>query len=366
MRRWGLALVILALTGGLVGCGDGDQTADQPSVPDTFVAQGTSRLSDPFADVDLESRELPEDAVLIGTGYAVALSRYGLATELTEKAVRELHLRVPSIPPPWRAGKGREFLMVHLVRPETRTTPRGDRLPTVEVVVDGQARQLSETAALPNTVIVVSVPTGADAVLTFTGSGQTQSISIRTGRLVGPSPKPATSPSASPSRAGGAVASGTVRLADYAGVPGHGPGLGWDTIVNVEIEVGLRRYDEDRGPAPDGALWAHVEVSLFASATPVTFVVDLSRSLALRTAAGQVLRVPDKTRMPVPNYLAVPGSAPDPTLTAPATWSGVFQVPERTGSLSATYRTRGTASEGGKKVTFERRDVRNSGTITLT
>lgn len=67
----------------------------------------------------------------------------------------------------------------------------------------------------------------------------------------------------------------------------------------------------------------------------------------------------------MPNFHAAPGAAPNPTLTVPDVWSGVFQVPAKTRKLSVTYRTRGTATENSKKVTFQRRDTDNSGTITL-
>ncbi|MEO3925327.1 hypothetical protein ABGB07_15880 [Micromonosporaceae bacterium B7E4] len=73
MRRLGGILLIFALTGGLAGCGGGDEARLLP-VPDTFVAEGTSRLSDPFGDLEIESRELPEDAVLVGAEYEVPVT----------------------------------------------------------------------------------------------------------------------------------------------------------------------------------------------------------------------------------------------------------------------------------------------------
>ncbi|MBF9134978.1 hypothetical protein I0C86_39560 [Plantactinospora sp. S1510] len=369
MRRLGAILMVLALTGGLVACG-ADEDAGPPPVPDTFVVEGTSRLSDPFGDVELESWEFPYFAVLTGTEYAVALSRYAVATELNEEAIHELHLRGDTRNPPWRAGKGREFLLVHLIEPKDRKSPTSTRFPTAAVLVDGQARQLGETAVRPNAIIVVSVPTGADATLAVTEAGQTQSISLRTGKLVGPSPKPTTpkptTPSPSSQPAVGPVLAGKARLADYVAVPGHGPGLGWDALIDVSIEVEVRPHDEERGQAPAGALWAHVEVKLSGNPTYVTFNIDLPRSLTIRTAGGQVLRIPAGTKMRMPNFLMVPGVVPDPTLTVPDTWSMLFQVPKKTRKLSVTYRTRGNAIDSkGKKVTFNRRESLNSGTITL-
>ncbi|GAA3736712.1 hypothetical protein GCM10022225_19300 [Plantactinospora mayteni] len=360
MRRLGGILLILALSGGTVGCGGADEPELLP-VPDTFVVEGTSRLSDPFGDLELNSWEFPEDAVLVGAEYEVALSRYGVATKLTEEAVRELHLRGQAQAPPWLAGAGREFLMVHLTEPEQPKRRLSNRFPKAAVLVDGEARELGETALLPNSVVVVSVPGGADATLAVTEGGQTQSISMRTGKLVGPSPEPVAPRTSAPPTDDRAVASGSARLADYIAVPRRDPGLGWDALVDVDVDVELRRYDEKRGAAPDGTLWAQVSVKLNANPTRVRFKIDLSRSLTIRTAAGQVLRVPAGTTMSVPNYQA-PGS----TLTVPITWSESFEVPAKTRKLSVTYRTRATVTaEDGSKAGFERRDTRNTGTITL-
>ncbi|MGI5146147.1 hypothetical protein ACQEVC_07060 [Plantactinospora sp. CA-294935] len=359
MRRLGGILLIFALTGGSAGCGGGDEPRLLP-VPDTFVAEGTSRLSDPFGDLEIESRELPENAVLVGAEYEVALSRYGVASELTEEAVRELRLRGQAQAAPWLAGNGREFLMLHLTEPEQPKRRLSNRFPEAAVLVDGEPRKLGETALLPNRVVVVSVPAGADATLAVTEGGQTQSISIRTGKLVGPSPKPLT-PTSAPPGADRPVVSGSVRLADYVTVARRDPGLGWDALIDVDVEVELRRYDQKRGAAPDGALWAYVSVKLHANPTRVKFKIDLSRSLTIRTAAGQVLRVPAGTTLTVPNFQA-PGS----TLTVPVTWSEAFRVPAKTRKLSVTYRTRATVTEDdGRKAAFERRDTRNTGTVTL-
>ncbi|MFY1674706.1 hypothetical protein ACN27G_33020 [Plantactinospora sp. WMMB334] len=77
---------------------------------------------------------------------------------------------------------------------------------------------------------------------------------------------------------------------------------------------------------PAGAPWAHLIVKLHANPGRVAFKVDLPRSLTVRTAAGQVLRIPAGTRLTVPAHQA-PGS----TVTVPATWSGAFQVPATPG-----------------------------------
>ncbi|MDG4791285.1 hypothetical protein O7626_36255 [Micromonospora sp. WMMD1102] len=369
MGRLGNILLAATLSGGLaaglVGCGGGDGP-EVPPVPDTFVVEGTSRLDDPFGDLELESRELPEDAVLVGADYEVALSRYGVATELTEEAVRELALRGPEQAPPWLAGKGREFLLLHLTEPEQRKRPLSNRFPKVMVLVDGVARELDGTALLPRSVVVVSVPAGADATLAVNEGGNIQSISIRTGKLVGPSPQPvAPKPSstadqpATPSDR--LVASGTVRLTDYVAVPRRDPGLGWDALVDVAVEVELRGYDEKLGAARPGMLWARVTANLHANPTRVKFKIDLSRSLTIRTAAGQALRVPAGTSVTVPAF-----SSAGSTLTVPVTWSEAFQVPAKTRKFSVTYRTRATVTaDDGRKEGFERRDTRNSGTITL-
>lgn len=361
MRRLGAMSLILTLVGGLTACID--DFGPEP-VPDTFVIEGKSRLSDPFADVDLESRELPKDAVLVGEGYEVLLSRYGTATELTEEAIRELNLLGETRDPPWLAGKGREFLLLHLREPEVRARPDANLPPTaVAVVVEGKARQLGGTV-LRNKVIVVSVPVGADATLAVTEGGQTQSISIRTGRLVGATPKPVTpkpvtpSPSSPPDNA--PVASGSIELSELIGVPNHDPGTGWETLLDVTVDIELLRHADERGPAPAGSLWAQVKVTLFCGPSLVDFKIDLSRSLTIRTAAGQVLRLPPGTSLPVPNYYE-PGSS----LTVPIHWSEAFQVPAKTRKLSVTYRSKATASGDRGKLTFKRQDGKNSGTITL-
>ncbi|MFD0969475.1 hypothetical protein [Plantactinospora endophytica] len=361
MRRLGGILLTFALAGGVAGCGGGGgEKSGLLPVPETFVVEGTSRLTDPFGDLDLESRELPDDAVLVGAEYEVALGRYGVATELTEEAVRELRLRGQAQAAPWLAGDGREFLLLHLTERDQRERALSNRFPKAAVLVDGEARELGETALLPNAVVVVSVPAGSDAVLAVTEGGQTQSISIRTGKLVGPSPKPVAPRTTAPT-AGRPVASGSVRLADYVAVPRRDPGMGWDALIDVDVEVVLRESDEKRGAAPDGALWARVGVKLHANPTRVNFKIDLARSLTIKTAAGQVLRIPAGTTVTVPNYQA-PGS----TLTVPVTWSEAFRVPAGTRKLSVTYRTRATvAGNDGRKEAFERRDTRNTGTITL-
>ncbi|MFY1689317.1 hypothetical protein [Plantactinospora sp. WMMB782] len=368
MGRLGNILLAATLSGGLaaglVGCAGGDEP-EVPPVPDTFVVEGTSRLDDPFGDLELESRALPEDAVLVGADYEVALSRYGVATELTEEAVRELALRGPGQVPPWLAGEGREFLLLHLTEPEQRKRPLSNRFPKVMVLVDGVARELDGTALLPGSVVVVSVPAGADATLAVNEGGNIQSISIRTGKLVGPSPRPvAPAPSAADQPATPSdrlVASGTVRLTDYVAVPRRDPGLGWDALVDVDVKVELRGNDEKLGAARSGMLWARVTANLHANPTRVKFKIDLSRSLTIRTAAGQALRVPAGTSVTVPAFGAA-GS----TLTVPVTWSAAFQVPAETRRFSVTYRTRATVTANdGRKEGFERRDTRNSGTITL-
>ena len=366
MRRLGTILAILALTGGVIACGGTGKEQAAPPLPDTFAILGTSRQSNPFGDAGFTSGELPRNAVLAGTEYTVKLSRYGVTAELSERAIDDLRLRGETRPAPWRAGPGREFLMVHLADPEDGRIPAPDRFPTVSVLVDGQTRALDRMAVLPYTIIVMSVPAGADATLAVTEGSHTQSVSIRTGTVVG-APSATPTPSPSPPPMSGPVVSGKVRLQDYVAVPGHGPGLGWDALMYVEVEVELLAYDDKRGPAPAGKLWAHVEVELTGNPTYAKFTVDVPRSLTIRTASGQALRAPAGTSLIMPKVYLAPGSVvPDPTMLVPDTWSGVFEVPAKTRKLSVTYRTRGTAVDNkGRKVTFTRRDVRNSGTIAL-
>jgi hypothetical protein len=129
---------------------------------------------------DLATQPPNGEAMLVGPHFVVEFDAIGHATALDETQARRWGL-----PEAIRAASGHELLLAHTripVRESGLGPGRGSLAgPVFQVRVAGQLHGLAEGLAALRT-LVVSVPTGADALLAVEDSGRTQTLSLRTGR----------------------------------------------------------------------------------------------------------------------------------------------------------------------------------------
>jgi hypothetical protein len=348
MRRLGTVLILL-----LAGCGDdpagswaGVPTPTPDPAPVEFLELGATASSDDLAGVGFRFTALPDDAVLTGPHYAFALNSVAVTGELDETQLRAVNLHHTVAVPPLRAAAGHEFLVVYLTDTDagSGTTLGGDR---ASVVVAGRARPLSE---IPHAdmVIVVSLPTGGDAVLTVTDAGETNSINLRTGE-----------PVTDTNRAADALEGGSVDLEEGVQIEGVTPAERYDGL-QVRVTLDPSAHDDEQGWAETGRMWLAVDFSLSMASLvndQAALRLDLAESLAIQGSDGTTLPIPTET---------LEASAPVPGI-AVIEWSDVFDVPDTLRSFEVSYATHGTfTDESGSPLTYTRYQVTSHGTAELT
>ncbi|MFC6017524.1 hypothetical protein ACFP2T_15080 [Plantactinospora solaniradicis] len=349
--------LVLALIGGVAGCGGGSGNPEATgtaspgasAVADDFVSVGVARSGRPFQPLGIGSTTLPESSVLVGPHFAVQLYSFAVTNELSASQVRRLIVSGGPSDGPMVAGDGREFLLVHLSEKVSRTKVlRSDGVPaTAAVLVDGKSRPLERGTNFGDGVLVVSVPTGAAAQLVVTDADRPQSIDLRTGKR-GPDALPNFHP----------ALTGGIELEDVVRINGVHP-AGQGTRFEVAVSAVLLPYADDKGWAKSGHLWLDLTVSLTV-AYDVKFTVNLAKSLTVRGPDGRKVPIPaGATIRPVVNEQLVSG-------LATAQWSARFEVPDRSRRFGVTYRTTGKAlGKTGKPTGFQRRDLKNTGTLTI-
>jgi hypothetical protein len=308
-----------------------------------------ARSGRPFQPLGIGSTLLPEAAVLVGPHFAVQLYSFAVTRELSASQIRRLVVSGGPGDGPMVAGDGREFLLVHLSEKVSHTKVlHSDGVPvTAAVLVDGKSRPLDRGANFGDGVLVMSVPAGAATQLVVTDANRPQSIDLRTGKR-GPDALPNFHP----------ALTGGIELEDVVRVNGVHP-AGRGSRFEVAVGAVLLPYANDKGWAKSGRLWLDLTVSVTV-AYDVKFTVDLARSLTVRGPDGRKVPIPaSATIRPMVDEQLVSG-------LATAQWSARFEVPERSRRFGVIYRTTGKAlGKSGKPTGFQRRDVKNTGTLTI-
>lgn len=343
---------LLAVT--LAGCA-GEQTtgvreAQPPAAPADLVAVGAVREPALLAELGLAVESLPAGAELVGSHYAITLAGVAVAGELTYDQLRELtlHRQFPEAEDgPLPAGEGREFLIVPLAAPEHADVAGGGD--SAEVTVAGEVRPLDR---VPHEleVLVVNVPTGADATLSITEAGETKSISLRTGeRADGGGDRPAD-----------ALAGGGVELEEGVVIAGVTRSGYYDGLT-VRVSLRPTAHTDELGWAPDGSMWLKIEVGV----SYAGLVAEQAR-LRLDIAGSLTIAGSDGTAAAIPAGTAEASITADGAL-ATIDWSGVTEVPEDLRSFEVSYTTQGTFSApDGTALDFTRTPVTPTGTVELT
>jgi hypothetical protein len=347
----GTVPVLLVLLAGCAGDAAGPEPSPATPTADPaaaeFVQLGAARSTEELTDAGFTLTALPEDAVLTGAGYAFVLDSVAVTDELDADELRAVNLH-RAVAAPLRAGAGQEFLVVYLGEPDPGARAGGGD--TAAVIVAGQARPLP---AVPHEhqVIVVSVPAGEDATLAVTDAGETQAISLRTGR-----------PVLDTDRTADALQAGSVELEDGVQIEGVTPPDRYDGLT---IRITLRPYshDDERGWAESGHMWLEVGFGL----TAASLVTDQA-ALRLDLAESLTIQGSDGTALPIPAGTVLEPAAPFAgSGLSHAEWSSVYDVPDTLRTFEVSYATQGTfTAESGSPLAFTRVEVTSSGTVELT
>ncbi len=354
-RTAALLLAALAILGLASAC-----TADRPTtvVPsaspsdpgvaaDDLIEPGVARPgAGNITDIDWKSVD-PAQAYLVGPHFTAALAREATVRELTSSQLGELGVYVIDLPngSALRASPGHELLIVEGASTVLPIQVTNGTVDLATLVVNGKAsRDLHGVALLQqSTFLVANVPMGSTVLLAVTDAGRTQTLNLRTGEVGG------LIPLLHPPLSGGVALRDIVHVSSPAGVTPAGKGA----YSELRIEADLHAWDADRGWAAPGHGWLQVQASADVIGE-FQIQLDLAHSLTLRTAAGQALPF---TGALTSQFLSAGGGQ---------SVTQVFDVPDGTRALAASFVTRGTLSVNGKTGTWQRyADPDSSGKIDL-
>jgi hypothetical protein len=236
---------------------------------------------------------------------------------------------------PARAADGHEFLVLYRLQGDDTFAPPPEAPLEVNVLV-GTARKRLPKSILPGTGLIVSVPTGGDAILEVTDDKPYQ-YSVRNGSGPVTATAPGASSSAGPPSSGTASAGKQVTWQDgdytgqgsYQGVRTSGP-LGVTLDLGDRSELGASLAGAGAPPAKQ--IWLRLPEAKI-STDDNELKVDLARSVSLTLPNG------DKVT-PKPSTSGLLFAVPDP-FTA-----GVLTIaPEFPAGSTAKWTTKPTPKE---------------------
>ncbi|MBF9131548.1 hypothetical protein I0C86_21655 [Plantactinospora sp. S1510] len=325
----GLALLVVAATGGcdLLPFGGGSKGAAAPwTVPADYAEVGG--LADRLDELGVTgTRQYPEkSAVLRGPHFELHLLEVGATPALSAAAVDDAYLfEAEGSHPEYPAGAGRELLVARLEEKLQSIGSRPEEL-LLGVRVDGVDRLVRMKDWPSTSLIVVSVPAGTDAALLVTDMGRTQSISLRSGRVL------ERIEGYYPPLAGGADAKAKVQ------VTAPGVRLVWGNPVEARalVSVKLEPYVNEGGWAPTGRIWLTGKVWVSLGEPELTATIDVARSVRVTGPGGLAIRVPNgqlaiKPNRTLPN---LGGSSDEVTIFA--------EVPADLKQLTVTFMPKGS------------------------
>ncbi len=300
-------------TGGSTGRSSGLISVPAPAELAIAVSGGGDKVA---ADT---WKAFPADASLRGPHFTVRVAGSAVLTEVTGELLRNSEMRVPDLPgsgelsttQALRPAKGYELLLAPLIT-DGRTAYDDDAQVSYAVLADGVSHPITAGPAVVGRAVLASVPVGAPALLAVTDAGRTQTLDLRTGV------RAQTVPLEYPERDG--ISDGMQDLF-LPGTKAANVSTA-DAYYGLSVHARLLPWSPGKGWAPDGQGWLELDIE---STLGVQghIVVDLGKSLTIRTGAGQAvpvagtldLKSPDKGMALVSLVVAVPADTTKLTLT---------------------------------------------------
>lgn len=332
----------------LSGCGQAGLPQPTPSpsqsagppVADADYLETGFVLGDGLDLTELGLTEVPleDQGTIIGAHYGITVDQAATAEELTEEQLSALSLSTLALRDGHDrllAGPGREFLLTALVTPDEAPRLRESEVKAV-VLADGAPRPLLHGFG-GESVIVVSVPAGEDAVLEVTSAGATSAVNLRTGQKVSGEIEPAD-----------LLQRGKVEVVDYFRTPGLTPAQEVEGIA-ISVTVDPASHIPGPGRPEPGNVWLRLTVTATIQRCEScpdddgTYTVDLGRSLTIR-GDGVELAIPDSATLELTRDRLFPklwtGTWEKSQLEAPADVDSYEVVLETTGSFADDDTTR--------------------------
>jgi hypothetical protein len=203
----------------------------------------------------------PDDAAIIGPEYATAFDWTATVPRIdADDAIRM------GLPGAIAAPSGGELFLAHVASPLPRPVGKAGVLtPATQVVVGGRARSSSVRFGR-DSILIVSVPTGAPVLLKMSDKGRTQTLDLRSGKR-GSDANP--------------LFYTRYAMKDFGvrtNIRPPDPGR-----IDMSGSLALLPWTEDHGWAPAGKAWLHFEGFLYQMLAdtdgPVT--LDLSHSITV-------------------------------------------------------------------------------------